>query len=180
MAHCFGVAWAIALGVPAAATASPRDPFEMGGGFSAESASAHPRSFEGARYRTARRNAAASGRGALTAAVSRRRNKSKALYRSGEHSVAQIPPTILRGADLSLEDEARPPCAAKARRRSACRRAKPMRPKGLADALLEAPSPATEHILKDIGIPAIKDVPPIAILRAGHPGADENFTAELR
>ena len=157
MARRFGLAGAIALGVLATATASPRDPSEMGAGFSA----------------------AAPDRGALTATVVRHRNRSKALYRPGEHSVAQISPTILRGADVSMEDEARPPCAAKARRRSACR-AKPMRSKGLADALLEAPSPATVQILKDIGIPAIKDVPPIAILRAGHPGVDENFTAELR
>lgn len=183
MAHCFNLAWTIALSVSAAATASPRDPSEGGVSFMTGSASVHSQSFEGTRYRTVRGKAAAFNRGALTtdfAQRHRRQNRSKAFYRSGDHSVAQISPTILRGADLSLGDDLRPPCAAKARRRSACYQAKPSRLKSLTDALLEAPSPATEQILKDIGIPAIKDVPPIAILQAGHPGANENFTAELR
>ena len=180
LAHCFSIAWAIALGVSAAATASPRDPSEVGGPFTRGSASAPFQSDEATRYHTVRRNAAASRRGAATATFARRRNRSKALYRSGQHSVAQISPTILRGAYLSLDDDARSPCAAKARRHSSACRAQTMRPKGLPEALLEAPSPATAQILKDIGIPAIKDVPPIAILRAGHPGADENFTTELR
>ncbi len=180
MAGCFGIAWALALGVSAAATASPRDSHELGIRFTAGSASAPSQRVATAQYRAARGRAAASDRSALTAAFFRRRNRSKALYRSGEHSIAQISPTILRRSDPSLEDDGGPPCSAKARRRSGCYQAKSMRPKDLADALLEAPSPATEHILKDIGIPAIKDVPPIAILRSGHPGADENFTGELR
>jgi hypothetical protein len=179
---CFSLVWAIALNVSAAATASPRDPFEIGVSFATGPASVHSQNFGGARYRTIRGTAAASNRGALTTDFARRhrhQNRSKAVYRSGDHSVAQISPTILRRMDLSLEDDVRPPCAAKASRRSACYRARPSRPKSLTDALLEAPSPATEQILKDIGIPAIKDVPPIAILRAGHPSAGENFTTEL-
>ena len=79
-----------------------------------------------------------------------------------------------------MEDQLGQPCAAKARRRFGCYRAKSIRPKGLVDALLESPSPATEQVLKNLGIPAIKDVPPIAILRPGHPGADENTAADLR
>ncbi len=79
-----------------------------------------------------------------------------------------------------MEDETGQPCETQARRRSDCYRAKSMRPKGLVDALLEAPSPTTEQVLKDIGIPAIKDVPPIAILRPGYPGVDENITADLQ
>lgn len=184
IAHCcYSLVWALALSFSAAATASPRDPFEVGVSFTTGSASLRSQNFEGARYRTVRGTAAASNRGALTtdfARRHRRQNRSKALYRSGDHSVAQISPTIRRRTDLSMEDDVRPPCTTKVRRRSACYRVRPSRPKSLADALLEAPSPATEQILKDIGIPAIKDVPPIAILRAGHPSAGENFTAELQ
>jgi hypothetical protein len=180
MAGCFCISWAMALGISAAATASPRYPHEMGVPLSKGSASVPSQSVATAQYRAARGHAAASDRSALTTASFRRRNSSKALYRSGEHSVTQISPTILRRSDPSLEDDGHPPCRAKARRRSGCYQAKSMRPKDLADALLEAPSPATEHIFKDIGIPAIKDVPPIAILRSGHPGVDENFAAELR
>jgi hypothetical protein len=164
IAHCFGLAWAIALGVPAAATASVL---------------ALPQGFEAAPYGTVRGNAASSGGEVVPASLASRRNRSKARYRSGDHNVAQISPTIRRPGGLSLEDGANPPCAAKVRRSSSCR-AKSLRSKGLPDALLEAPSPATAKILNDIGIPAIKDVPPIAILRAGHPGVDENFTADLR
>ena len=164
------IAGAIALGVSAAAMASPRDPAEMG----QRLAGAHTQGYESGQYRTVRRSAAAASRRG-TATFARRRNRSKALHRPGEHSIRQISPMILRGADLSLEDGRLSPCAAKARRHSSACRAK-----GLPEALLEAPSPATAQILRDIGIPAIKDVPPIAILRAGHPGADENFIAEWR
>jgi hypothetical protein len=167
------------LAVSTTAAASPRDPSETGASSSAGWALAHPQSIEGARHWTSRSPALATGRGALAVTFARRWNRSKALFRSGEHSIAQISPAILRGTDFSMDDEARSPCAAKARRRSACR-TKSMRAKDLTDALLEAPTPATERILKDIGIPAIKDVPPIAILRPGHPMADENFTADLR
>jgi hypothetical protein len=180
IAHCFSLAWAIVLGVSAAATASPRGPSEMGGPFITGSASAQSQNFAGSRYGTARGNTAASAPDPLTAALTRRRNRSKTLHRSGEHSVAQISPTILRGKDPYMEDELGQPCAAKARRHFGCYRAKSIRPKGLVDALLEAPSPATEQVLKNLGIPAIKDVPPIAILRPGHPGADENTATDLR
>lgn len=52
--------------------------------------------------------------------------------------------------------------------------------KALPDALLEAPNPSTERSLKQIGIPAIKDVPPIVILRAGVPATHEDSAADLR
>ena len=175
--YCLGLAWAIALGASAVVTAaSPRESSETNISFAGRSASVH---HAGPRYRTVRRNTAVSGRGAKIGTFARRRNRSAAVYRSGAHSVAQISPTILHAAYLSLEDDARPLCAAKARRRSACR-GKPVRANGLSDALLQSPSPATEPILRAIGIPVIKDVPPIVILRAGHPVADENATFELR
>ena len=172
MARCFGLAWAIVLGVSAIAAASPRNTSESGGSTAAGSASLHRQSVESWRYRTV-------GENTHHVAPKKASNRSKAFYRSGEHSVAQISPMILRGGERSLEDDG-PECATKSGRRSSCYRTNPVRPKDLVDALLEAPSPATEKILKDIGIPAINDVPPIAILRAGHPDANSNFTAELR
>jgi hypothetical protein len=177
--YFLGLAWAISLGVSAVATASPRDPTEISIKVAVTPALAHPRASEGAGSRTARWKGAAGNHSAYTATLARRRNRSNAYYRAGEHRVAQISPAISRRADLFLEDEARPRCAVTARRRSACLE-KRLRPKGLPDALLEAPTPATERTLKEIGIPAIKDVPPIAILRAGTPFADENFAADLR
>ena len=171
MARCFGLAWAIVLGVSAIAAASPRNRFESDGPTAAGSAPLHRQSGESSRYRTVRGNAHVVPKKAS--------NRSKAFYRSGEHRVAQISPMILRGGEHSLEDDG-PQCATKTGRRSSCYRTKPVRPKDLVDALLDAPSPATEKILKDIGIPVIKEVPPIAILRAGHPGAYNNFAAELR
>lgn len=180
IAHCFSLAWAIGLGVSAGVTASPRGASEMGPTFTTGPASGQLQNFAGSRSRTTRGNTAASAPGPLIPALTRRRNRSKTLYRSGEHGVAQISPTILRRKDPYMEDQLGQPCAAKARRRFGCYRAKSIRPKGLVDALLESPSPATEQVLKNLGIPAIKDVPPIAILRPGHPGADENTAADLR
>jgi hypothetical protein len=173
---CLGLAGAISLGVSAVATASPRDRSEMGVQVSAP---ARSRTVESARYRMAGWNIAAPDPGAWSGPVARRQNRSKAHYRSGEHSVAQISPAIHRRTRLSLEDAARPPCAAKARGDLICR-AKAERPKGLVEALLEAPTPATQQSLKQIGIPAVKDVPPIAILRAATPGVDEHGIAASR
>jgi len=151
-AFCFGLACAVSLGVSSAATALPRNPAEMGVRFSAASP------------------LAARDRGALIATW--RRSRSRTQYRFGEHVVAQISPTILRRADVELGESSHPSCAMKAHRRSACRTS-PIRPKGLPDALLESPTLATERSLKELGIPAIKDVPPIVILRAGTPVVDE-------
>jgi hypothetical protein len=143
-----------------AAAASPRDPSDVSIRAASVPVSAHHRDLQSARYRTLR-------------------NRPRARYRSGEHTVAQISPAIWRRADVFLEDEGLPPCPVNARRRSACRAAL-LRQQGLPDVLLEAPTPATEGPLKQLGIPAIKDVPPIAILRARPSGADDNFPAGPR
>ena len=175
IAACFGIVGAMAFGTSAAATASPRDPYDTDVPFATGSASVQSQKITGTRYRTAQGNTAVSSRG-----FTRHRVRSKALYRSGEHSVAQIAPTILRSQDPSMEDEPPQSCATNARRRTGCYQAKSMRPKGLVDALLETPSPSTEPVLRDIGIPVIKDVPPIAILRPAHTDAHENVTADFR
>jgi len=175
MAHRLWVAGIIALSFSAPTAAR-----EEGVPVATESGATHLDRGNNAQYRTARRDAAARDGAAWTVRRARRLNRSKALHRSGVHSVAQISPTILRRAGLSLEDGAHPRCTSKFRRRSTACNAKPARPKDLVDALLEAPSPATVPILRDLGIPAIRDVPPIAILRAAHPNADKNDTADQR
>jgi hypothetical protein len=160
-AQCFGLAWAISLAISAvAATASPRKPSELSIKAASEPVSAHLRGAQSARYRMLG-------------------NRPRARYRSGEHTVAQISPAIWRRSDVFLEDEAPPPCPMNARRRSACRAAF-LPQQGLPDVLLEAPTPATERSLRELGIPAIKDVPPIAILRARPLGEDDNSDASSR
>lgn len=179
--HWFRLGWAIVLGAMTAGqavVASPRDLPEMGVEFATASASDHAQTFETARYLTHMRKAAIFRRIASASTFSRRHNRSKVRHRPDELSIGQISPKITRGADLYLEDGA-PSCSAKASRRSACHRAKTVRSKGLPEALLEAPSPATEQTLKLIGIPAIQGVPPIVILRGQTSGMDENIAAQL-
>jgi hypothetical protein len=159
--QCLALAWAISLAISAvAATASPREPSDVSIKAASEPVSSRPRGVQSARYRMLG-------------------NRPTARYRSGEHAVAQISPTIWRRADVFLGDETPPPCPTNARRRSACRAAF-LPQQGLPDVLLEAPTPATERSLKELGIPAIKDVPPIAILRARPLGEDDNSDAFSR
>jgi hypothetical protein len=87
------------------------------------------------------------------------------LYRLGEHTVPQISPTILRRADPRLDDTVRRSCGTP-RAGEDCEGA-PLRQTGLPEVLLQVPSPATEQSLKQLGIPIVRDVYPIAILRPG-------------
>jgi hypothetical protein len=129
---------------------------------------------EDARHRASRDEPAVG----YKAAVLRRHSRSAVLYRSGEHRVGQISPTILRRADPQLDDAARHPCGT-ARARRACEGA-PLRQAGLPESLLQVPSPATEQSLKQLGIPIVKDVYPIAILRSGLPNHEDDFAFERR
>ena len=177
IAHCFWIAATMVPGVSASIAAEPRDVYSDRPTATGP-ASTHARR-QGHPYLVAGQNAAASDRPSWKIAWSQRRNRSNTSRNWGDLNVAQISPTIRRGATLNLEDKGPRACAAKFRRGSAACRAQALRRGPLVDALLEAPSPATEALLKEIGIPAIKDVPPIAILRAGHPRAHGD-AADLR
>ncbi len=154
---CFGLAAAIALGAASAAIAAPRQTLAI-------DASARP-----ARIALLRRkNAALRGHARSSLIGVRRYATSRPRYRAGEHRVAQISSSILRRASFELTPDAASQCGRKRHYPAACSHRA-----NLVDALLEAPTPATEQILRDLGIPVIKDVPAIAILRGGSPGADD-------
>jgi hypothetical protein len=179
--HWFRLSWAIVLGVVAAGPTVVASPRGSSGGvveFPTASASDRTQTSGTAQHLTHLRKAAIFRRMASASTFSRRHNRSKVHHRPNELSIGQISPKITRGADLYLEDGA-PSCCARASRRSACHCVKTVHSKGLPEALLEAPSPATEQTLKLIGIPAIQGVPPIVILRGQTSGMDENIAAQL-
>jgi hypothetical protein len=94
------------------------------------------------------------------------RHQRKRKFRKGEHVVSQISPRSARTGSY------RRLCNGTANRHPACR-TRPPQPIGLPDALLVAPNRRTEKALKDAGIPAIKDVPPIVILHPDRGNASE-------
>jgi hypothetical protein len=153
------LAWALSLGVSAVALAAPRD-------------TSGPDVYRTSRASSAVRHGPAHG----TSSAARRHARPKVLYRSGEHRIAQISPGILRRADPQLDAPAPHSCDTAASGGS-CRDAG-LRSTGLPDSLLQAPSPTTEQSLKQLGIPIVRDVYPIAILRPNMPDQDDSLAFE--
>jgi hypothetical protein len=139
----------------------------------APGASAHDAP-EGERHRTSHTKSTIG----YKAATVRRHGRSAVLYRSGEHKVVQISPSILRRADPQLDDGTRRSCG-RARAGRECD-GTPFRHADLPEALLQTPSPATEQSLKQLGVPIIRDVYPIVILRPGSPDHDDSLAFERR
>lgn len=127
---------------------------------------------DGMRHRTFRAKPAIGYR----AAAAHRHRRPAVVYRSGEHKVPQISSSVLRRADPQFDELARH-CSG-SRTGGSCG-GTPLRHVGLPDSLLQAPSPATEQNLKQLGIPIVKDVYPIAILRPGSADND-GLTFERR
>jgi hypothetical protein len=105
------------------------------------------------------RLATASPRGRWSGPPWRRRS----LYAGHEGRIAQLPAGLRarRISRLRFDDNGRDGCAGRGPRRACSEE------RSLAEALIRAPDASTAKILRETGIPAIPDVPPIVILRSG-------------
>jgi hypothetical protein len=78
------------------------------------------------------------------------------LYRGDESAIAQLSPRLQPRRISSLRFDRPGLCG----RRAIC-----LRERNLVEALVRAPDSSTEPLLRETGIPVIRDVPPIVILR---------------
>ncbi len=102
----------------------------------------------------------------------------RALYAGHEGRIAQLPARLRarRISRLRFDDSGRDSCAGAGPRRACSEE------RNLAEALIRAPDGSTARILRETGIPAIPDVPPIVILRSGRApwlGGGGNWPGEI-
>ncbi len=116
-------------------------------------------------------------RGARSCSASSRHSTARRarprLYQGDEGAMRQLSPQLRprRVSRLRFNGEPQNRCDAVAMHSWASRRAC-VAERNLAEALVQPPSAATEKILRENGIPAIRDVPPIVILRSTREGWD--------
>lgn len=84
-----------------------------------------------------------------------RRHRPK-LYRGDESAIAQLSPRLQPRRISTLRFDRPGGCG----RRAVC-----AEERNLAEALVRAPDSSTERLLRETGVPVIRDVPPIVILR---------------
>jgi hypothetical protein len=100
----------------------------------------------------------------------------RSLYAGHEGRIAQLPAGLRarRISRLRFDDSGQGGCAGRGPRRACSEE------RNLAEALIRAPDASTARILRETGIPAIPDVPPIVILRSGRaPSGAGNWPGEI-